>query len=150
MPEPTHNVDSDRRDLAAPVDPRWRQRRALSWLATGGYAAVVADPLVLSRFAAGDEDAVRTIYRAYGRLAAGAAAWSLVHGLATLWLNGNLPEQLGDDPEEITRLVAPYLSIPEQDHPPLTPVKAPGQAGGPPTAGTAARRDQGRKRPGCC
>jgi AcrR family transcriptional regulator len=46
------------------------------------------------------------------RLAAGAAAWSLVHGLATLWLNGNLPEGLGDDPEEITRLVAPYLSIP--------------------------------------
>lgn len=47
-----------------------------------------------------------------GRLAAGAAAWSLVHGLATLWLNGNLPAQLGDDPEAITRLVAPYLSIP--------------------------------------
>jgi AcrR family transcriptional regulator len=47
-----------------------------------------------------------------GRLAAGAAAWSLVHGLATLWLNGNLPEALGDDPEEITRLIAPYLSIP--------------------------------------
>jgi hypothetical protein len=32
-----------------------------------------------------------------------------VHGLATLWLNGNLPEGLGNDPEEITRLVAPYL-----------------------------------------
>jgi hypothetical protein len=47
-----------------------------------------------------------------GRLAAGAAAWSLVHGLATLWLNGNIPKQLGDDPEEITRLIAPYLSIP--------------------------------------
>src|SRR5215472_10700752 len=46
-----------------------------------------------------------------GRLAAGAAAWSLVHGLATLWLNGNLPKQLGDDPEQITRLIAPYLSI---------------------------------------
>jgi len=46
-----------------------------------------------------------------GQLAAGAAAWSLVHGLATLWLNGNLPEQLGHDPEEITRLVAPHLDI---------------------------------------
>jgi AcrR family transcriptional regulator len=45
-----------------------------------------------------------------GQLAAGAAAWSLVHGLATLWLNGNLPQQLGSDPEEITRLVARYLS----------------------------------------
>jgi AcrR family transcriptional regulator len=48
-----------------------------------------------------------------GQLAAGAAAWSLVHGLATLWLNGNLPGQLGSDPEQITRIVAPYLNIPE-------------------------------------
>ena len=47
-----------------------------------------------------------------GQLAAGAAAWSLVHGLATLWLNGNLPPQLGTDPEEITRRVAPYLTGP--------------------------------------
>ena len=47
-----------------------------------------------------------------GQLAAGAAAWSLVHGLATLWLNGNLPPQLGNDPEEITRLIARYLNIP--------------------------------------
>ena len=45
-----------------------------------------------------------------GQLAAGAAAWSLVHGLATLWLNGNLPPQLGTDPEEITRRIAPYLT----------------------------------------
>jgi AcrR family transcriptional regulator len=47
-----------------------------------------------------------------GQLAAGAAAWSLVHGLATLWLNGNLPPQLGTDPEEITRRIAPYLTGP--------------------------------------
>jgi len=47
-----------------------------------------------------------------GQLAAGAAAWSLVHGLATLWLNGNLPPQLGDDPEELTRLIARYLQRP--------------------------------------
>ena len=39
-------------------------------------------------------------------------AWSLVHGLATLWLNGNLPPQLGTDPEDITRLIAPYLNLP--------------------------------------
>src|SRR5215472_3598262 len=45
-----------------------------------------------------------------GQLAAGAAAWSLVHGLATLWLNGNLPPQLGTDPEEITRRIARYLT----------------------------------------
>jgi AcrR family transcriptional regulator len=46
-----------------------------------------------------DGDAVR----------AAVAAWSLVHGLATLWLNHNLPPQLGDDPEQITREVAHYL-----------------------------------------
>jgi hypothetical protein len=40
---------------------------------------------------------------------AGVAAWSLVHGLATLWLNHNLPPQLGDDPEQIAREVARYL-----------------------------------------
>ncbi len=43
------------------------------------------------------------------QLAAGVAAWSLVHGLATLWLNGNLPRQLGNDPEHITRVVAAHL-----------------------------------------
>jgi hypothetical protein len=40
---------------------------------------------------------------------AAVAAWSLVHGLATLWLNQNLPPQLGDDPEQITREAAHYL-----------------------------------------
>ena len=44
-----------------------------------------------------------------GDVRAGVAAWSLVHGLATLWLNHNLPAQLGDDPEQITREVAHYL-----------------------------------------
>ncbi len=42
-------------------------------------------------------------------LRAAVAAWSLVHGLATLWLNRNLPPQLDDDPEQITREVARYL-----------------------------------------
>jgi hypothetical protein len=40
---------------------------------------------------------------------AAVAAWSLAHGLATLWLNHNLPPQLGDDPEQLTREVARYL-----------------------------------------
>ena len=44
-------------------------------------------------------------------LAAGVAAWSIVHGLATLWRNGNLPRQLGDDPEAVTRLVAAHLRV---------------------------------------
>jgi AcrR family transcriptional regulator len=42
-------------------------------------------------------------------LAEGVAAWSIVHGVATLWLNGNLPPQLGDDPEAIARVVAAHL-----------------------------------------
>jgi AcrR family transcriptional regulator len=42
-------------------------------------------------------------------LRAAVAAWSLVHGLVTLWLNGNLPPQLGDDPEQLVREVAGYL-----------------------------------------
>jgi hypothetical protein len=41
--------------------------------------------------------------------AAAVAAWSLVHGLATLWLDRNLPPQLGDDPEQLTRRVARHL-----------------------------------------
>jgi AcrR family transcriptional regulator len=49
------------------------------------------------------------------RMAYGVAAWSIVHGLATLWLNGNLPAQLGDDPEEITRVVAAHLRPPRRD-----------------------------------
>ena len=49
------------------------------------------------------------------RMAYGVAAWSIVHGLATLWLNGNLPAQLGDDPEEITRVVAAHLVPPRRD-----------------------------------
>jgi AcrR family transcriptional regulator len=56
------------------------------------------------------------------RVAYGVAAWSIVHGLATLWLNGNLPAQLGDDPEEITRVVAAHLR-------PRDPALAGGQPG---------------------
>jgi AcrR family transcriptional regulator len=41
----------------------------------------------------------------------GVAAWAIVHGIATLWLNGNLPRQLGRDPEKIVREVAPHLRI---------------------------------------
>lgn len=40
---------------------------------------------------------------------AGVAAWALVHGLATLYLDGNLPPALGDDPEAITREIAVHL-----------------------------------------
>ncbi|MEH0935233.1 TetR/AcrR family transcriptional regulator [Micromonospora psammae] len=33
------------------------------------------------------------------------AAWSIVHGFATLWLAGALPERVGDDPREAARAV---------------------------------------------
>jgi AcrR family transcriptional regulator len=40
---------------------------------------------------------------------AGVAAWSLVHGFATLWLNRALPPALGEDPEAAARAVAGLL-----------------------------------------
>jgi AcrR family transcriptional regulator len=43
------------------------------------------------------------------QVAAGVAAWALVHGVADLWLNGSLPPRLGDDPEAIARRVAQHL-----------------------------------------
>lgn len=41
--------------------------------------------------------------------AAGIAAWSLVHGFASLWLTGALPPDLGEDPEAAARTVAGML-----------------------------------------
>jgi AcrR family transcriptional regulator len=40
---------------------------------------------------------------------AGVAAWSLVHGFATLWLNRALPAELGEDPQTAARAVARFL-----------------------------------------
>ncbi len=37
------------------------------------------------------------------------AAWALVHGIATLWLAGNLPPELTTDPETLTRAAAAHL-----------------------------------------
>jgi AcrR family transcriptional regulator len=42
----------------------------------------------------------------------GVAAWAIVHGIATLWLNGNLPKALGSDPEAIARAIAAHLRPP--------------------------------------
>jgi AcrR family transcriptional regulator len=39
----------------------------------------------------------------------GIAAWSLVHGFSTLWLNGVLPPWLGEDSEAAARSVARIL-----------------------------------------
>jgi AcrR family transcriptional regulator len=57
------------------------------------------------------------------QLAAGVTAWSIVHGVSTLFINGNLPPQLGDDPEEITRLVAAHLG--RARHPRQSPPERP-------------------------
>ena len=40
---------------------------------------------------------------------AGVAAWCLVHGFASLWLNGSLPPGLREDPEAAARAVAGVL-----------------------------------------
>src|SRR5262249_36232103 len=48
----------------------------------------------------------------------GVAAWAIVHGIATLWLNGNLPKALGSDPEAIARVIAAHLRPPPK-HPRL-------------------------------
>ena len=65
---------------------------------------------------AAQERSSRALYGGVGSVApqadairAGVAAWALVHGLATLYLDGNLPAQLGDDPEVIARDAAGYL-----------------------------------------
>jgi len=43
---------------------------------------------------------------------AAVAAWSIVHGFATLWLNGDLPSTKGRDPEAEIRAAAAYLFRP--------------------------------------
>jgi hypothetical protein len=40
---------------------------------------------------------------------AAVAAWSIVHGFATLWLNGDLEQTAGSDSEAAIRAVASYL-----------------------------------------
>lgn len=42
-------------------------------------------------------------------VSAAVAAWSLVHGFATLWLNDNFPPSAGSDPESAVRSAASYL-----------------------------------------
>lgn len=37
------------------------------------------------------------------------AGWAIMHGLATLWLNGNVPPELGRDPVELARRIGQYL-----------------------------------------
>ena len=41
------------------------------------------------------------------------AAWSLVHGFATLWLDGNIPTDLGP-PQQLARRIARALEPPTE------------------------------------
>jgi AcrR family transcriptional regulator len=47
--------------------------------------------------------------RATDLSAANVAAWSLVHGFASLWLNGSLPPEFSGDPDDAARAVAGLL-----------------------------------------
>ncbi|HEX2849741.1 MAG TPA: TetR/AcrR family transcriptional regulator [Acidimicrobiales bacterium] len=76
-------------------------------------------------YAADDEEVQAAERRAeavlYGPIAAlvpgadvvgvGVAAWSLVHGFATLWLSGNLPGLLGADADAAARRVVTKLFV---------------------------------------
>jgi AcrR family transcriptional regulator len=81
------------------------------------YSEVMFRPELLHRDDADLRQArARTAEMLYGttaptieQLADGVAAWAIVHGLATLWLDDNLPTRLGDDPPTVTRLVASRL-----------------------------------------
>ncbi|WP_409181697.1 TetR/AcrR family transcriptional regulator [Amycolatopsis sp. VS8301801F10] len=86
-----------REDLLRADDPdlraaRERSSQALDW-AVAGFRDGGVDPV-----------------------AAGAAAWSLVHGFATLWLQRALPAGLGDDVRAAVRAVAGLLV--RDAHPP--------------------------------
>jgi AcrR family transcriptional regulator len=76
-----------RPDLYDPADPELAAARSASGAALYGPAATVSDT----------------------PLEAGIAAWSLVHGLATLGLAGNLPPEIGADLPAAARQVTGYL-----------------------------------------
>ena len=107
---PVHRID---RPLPRRQDPRRRRHRAHFEVTYRPELYRPDDPDVLGARAAAGALLYGTATPNARQLAAGTAAWALVHGLATLWLNGNIPAPLGDDPEEVTRIVAAYLDMPE-------------------------------------
>jgi AcrR family transcriptional regulator len=91
-----------RPDLYDPDDPDLVAARSASGAALYGPAATVSD----------------------APLEAGIAAWSLVHGLATLGLAGNLPPEIGGDLAAAARQVTGYLfQAPVRDEAPERPAK---------------------------
>jgi AcrR family transcriptional regulator len=90
---PGHFEVMFRPDLVDPDDPDLVR-------ATAASAAMLYGPVGSVAQVDGDERARRI---------AGTAAWSLVHGIATLWLQGSLRGGPIDDPEELTRATARHL-----------------------------------------
>jgi AcrR family transcriptional regulator len=74
--------------------------------ASSASAAMLYGPVDSVADVGGDEDARRV---------AGTAAWALVHGIATLWLQGSLRGGPSDDPEALTRAAARHLFEPSPD-----------------------------------
>ena len=93
---PGHFAVMFRPDLVDPADPQLVRASTASAAMLYGPVGSVAD-------VGGDEDA---------RQVAGTAAWALVHGIATLWLQGSLRGGPIDDPEALTRAAARYLFEP--------------------------------------
>jgi AcrR family transcriptional regulator len=82
-----------RPDLYHPDDPSLRAARArTAQFLHGGVGAL----------GIGDSDDEASV--------AALAAWSIVHGFATLWLDGGLPIAAGTDPEVLARAVAARLA----------------------------------------
>jgi AcrR family transcriptional regulator len=71
--------------------------------------AVVAARQRGARALYGGAGALPTEVAGADTLVTGVAAWSLVHGFATLWLNGNLPPDLGPDARTAATTVARVL-----------------------------------------
>lgn len=82
-----------RPDLVRSDDPELARASAAS-------AAMLYGPLDDLALVPGDADERRV---------AATAAWGLVHGIATLWLQGSLRAGPLGDPEELTRAAARYL-----------------------------------------
>ena len=90
---PGHFAVMFRPDLVRADDPELARASAAS-------AAMLYGPLEELELAADD---------AQERRIAATAAWGLVHGIATLWLQGSLRDSTADDPEALTRAAARYL-----------------------------------------
>lgn len=82
-----------RRELQHPDDPALRAAQQRAQQTLYGNVGLVGDTRV-------DTEQLQIT---------GIAAWSIVHGFATLWLDGALPDELGDDVDQVARSVAGRL-----------------------------------------